>query len=117
MVVRNRLVDAVRFHEAAQRDGRRTSHHETDDVPASGPRPCCGDSPVADEEEVFRELLGEFEEREQLLIRARLEQSASYQDLADQLGYSSRCAAQRAFYSAQTKLLMRLRRRKTDRNQ
>ena len=48
---------------------------------------------------------------EQLLLRARIEQGAKFQDLADQLGYPSRSAARRAFYSAQARLVIRLRQR------
>lgn len=83
MVVRNRLVDAIRFHEAAQRDGRRTmpSVEEADAVsPHSDP---ATDALQADEAESFREILKTLPETEQLLLRARLEQGARFSDLAE----------------------------------
>lgn len=114
MVVRNRLLDAIRFHEAAQRDGRRTrpSVEDSDAVsPHSGPET---DALLADEAESFQEVLKTLPEIEQLLLRARLEQGARFPDLAEQLGYSSPSAARRAFYSAQAQLVIRLRKRLAD---
>ncbi len=108
MVVRNRLLDAIRFHESAQRDGRITSRSPEGLDPA-GPSP----DPVAEAENAeeakdLHETLQTFPEHEQLLLRARLEQGVKFQDLADQLGYPSKAAARRAFYSAQALLVIRL---------
>ena len=63
---------------------------------------------------IFHELLQSFSEPERLLLRGRIEQGAEFQDLADQLGYSSVWAARRAFYAAQTKLLIRFQQRRSD---
>ena len=111
MVVRNRLVDAVRFHEAAQRDGRRTAGEEPegDETPATDER--LEDDPGDEEVDLFLELLATFDEREQLLLRGRLEQDVSFRALAEQLGYSSRSAAQRRFYAAQAKIAVLMRQR------
>jgi RNA polymerase sigma factor (sigma-70 family) len=111
MVVRNRLLDAIRFHEAAQRDGRRTSSSIEDSDPVSPNDGPATDAASADEVDGFQELVSTFPEREQLLLRARIEQGVKFQDLADQLGYSSKSAARRAFYSAQARLVIRLRQR------
>lgn len=111
MVVRNRLIDAVRFHEAAQRDGRRTAPElEDEEAQHQGSGPGT-DAASSEELRHFREIIGTFEEREQLLLRGRLEQDVSFKDLAEQLGYSSRSTAQRVFYAAQAKLVIRLRQR------
>ena len=109
MIVRNRILDAIRFHEAARRDGRRGS------VPAEDSRlPSGEDDPAearATEEEMrrFHDAVGEFPERERLLLRARFEQAESVQNLAEQLGYTSPSAARRAFYAAQARLALMLR--------
>ena len=111
MVVRNRLVDAIRFHESAQRDGRRTAPalDEGDEEPRE-PGPA---SAVLydDELEHFRAVLATFPEREQLLLRGRLEQGLQFSDLAQALGLSSKFAARRAFYAAQALLVIRMRQR------
>lgn len=108
MLVRNRLLDAVRYHESAQRDGRRTRQTPQGlDSPSAGPDP---ESAALDAEEIedFHAVLESFPEHERLLLRARLEQGAMFKNLAAQLGYSSRAAARRAFISAQAQLVIRL---------
>ncbi len=104
MIVRNRILDVIRFHEAAQRDGRRPSYRISDtDVPSSKDDPYWRAS--SDEELVrFHTALEEFSERDRLLIRARLERSASFEELTERLGYSSVSVARRTFYAAQAKL-------------
>ncbi|MCP3915177.1 MAG: sigma-70 family RNA polymerase sigma factor [bacterium] len=114
MVVRNRLMDSIRFHEAARRDGRRThtSPEESElTSPHDGP---ATDVTSAEEMEAFHQVLSSFSEREQLLLRARLEQQAPFRSLADQLGYPSASAARRAFYAAQATLVLRLRQHQLD---
>ncbi len=109
MVVRNRILDAIRFHEAARRDGRRGSVPAEDSgLAAKSDNPAAA---AASEEELerFHAAIRRFPEREQLLLRARFEETASFQELADQLGFGSSSAARRAFYSAQAKLASELR--------
>ncbi len=111
MVVRNRIVDAIRFHEADRRDVRRGTTPATECGLEAAP-----DDPsvsAANQELLERVLqaLAEFEPREQLLVRARLEDTASFADLARQLGYGSESTARRAFYAAQAKLSLALRER------
>jgi RNA polymerase sigma factor (sigma-70 family) len=108
MVVRNRLLDAVRFHQAAQRDGRRTAPMSEDRDPTSPHRGPGTDAVSDDEARQLAEVLATFPEREQLLLRARLEQGVLFQDLADRLGFPSKWAARRTFYAAQAKLVIRL---------
>jgi RNA polymerase sigma factor (sigma-70 family) len=108
-VVRNRIVDAVRYHEAAQRDGRRASPiTQRLDVVSGELDPA--DAVVS--EEAMGQLLvvlAEFEPRVQHLLRARLEGLASFRELAEQLGYGSESAARRACFAAQAKLAVRMR--------
>ena len=113
MMARNRLIDAIRFHEASRRDGRATLP-EGDHVPGSEEHGPATQVASHEEAELFQELLEDFPEREQLLLRARTEQEAQFQELAEQLGYSSAWAARRAFYAAQAKLAIRLRQRMSD---
>lgn len=109
MVVRNRIIDAIRFHEAARRDGRRGAasvpeHDHPSD--AAGP---ASEAASAEQVDRFHEVLATFPEREQLLLRARFEESATFAELTEQLGYSSESTARRAYFAAQAKLAVQLR--------
>lgn len=107
ILVRNRIVDAVRFHEAAARDGRQSSEaleHVEPPVDAS-------DQPVdalvtVEELKRLRSALASLPPREQLLVRARVEGTATFAELAEQLGYGSQTSARRAFYAAQARLVV-----------
>ena len=113
MVVRNRLLDAIRFHESARRDGRRTTPTpEGMDTPSASLDPAA-EAQTAEEANDLHEVLQTFPEHERLLLRARLEQGAVFKDLAEQLGYSSKAAARRAFFSAQALLVIRLGQRRS----
>lgn len=108
MVVRNRILDAIRFHEAARRDGRRASG-DVDDAGLAAPVDDPAEVMASEEDLVrFHEAVNELPEKERLLLRARLEQTASFHELAQRLGYGSTSAARRAFYAAQAKLAVRL---------
>jgi RNA polymerase sigma factor (sigma-70 family) len=108
MVVRNRIVDAVRFHEAGARDGRRSRGVRDD---ADGERDQgdpAQDLVSAEDLERFQAALTTFPERVQLLLRARLERTESFPTLAQRLGYGSASAARRAFSAAQARLALLL---------
>ncbi|MEM6674383.1 MAG: sigma-70 family RNA polymerase sigma factor [Planctomycetota bacterium] len=109
MVVRNRIIDAVRFHEAESRDVRQS--RSPDEVATRrGVEPDPVESAaVADEIERLHATLQELEERERLLLRARLEGDGTFEELASRLGYSSSFAARRAYFAARAKLAVRLR--------
>lgn len=111
MIVRNRIVDAIRFHEAEQRDGRQASSEEHLAAEPGPERDPSEEAVNQDELRRFREVLDEFGERERLLLRARFEGTESFESLARKLGYSSQFAARRAFFAAQGRLLTRLRAR------
>ena len=109
MVVRNRIIDAIRFHEAERRDGRRGAPPVPENEHPSGEdRP---DRTAASSEEIerFHRALSQFPERERLLLRARFEGTASFAELTETLGYSSESAARRAFFTAQARLAVQLR--------
>jgi len=107
-VVRNRILDALRYHEAAQRDGRRI-HSMSADFDAEGVEADPADAAISAEElGTLLAAMADFEPRVQHLLRARIEGLASFRELADQLGYGSESAARRAFFDAQAKLALRL---------
>lgn len=122
MIVRNRLIDAIRFHEAARRDGRRAARTPQVEVLIETEGPVVEEHNSEGVVEAFHLALMAFPERERLLLRARIEQGETFQVLADQLGYASAGIARRAFYSSQALLLVRLQkgrrqnRRETDGN-
>ena len=108
-VVRNRLLDLLRFHEADRRDGRRTQEADDDQIsPDRGP---ATDALAAERRAIFADVLRGFGEREQALLRGRIQHDRGFRELTAELGFSSMSAAQRAFYSAQAQLVLRLKRR------
>lgn len=114
MVVRNRLVDAVRYHEAALRDGRRCQGIDcSDDAASRAAGPATG-AAMLDEMDLLNSIFDTLPESEQLLLRGRFEQEARFVDLAKALGYSSASAAKRVFYAAQAKLTIRMRKALAD---
>jgi len=108
MVVRNRIIDAIRFHQAERRDGRRTRTAPTAFDPAQDGLDPVAEVASTEQVERFFEALAQFEPREQLLLRARFEGVASFEALAAQLGYGSESTARRVFYTAQAKLSLLL---------
>ncbi len=108
MIVRNRVVDAIRFHEAERRDGRRGAHPLDPSLLASTDIGGSSDVEKRDLVERLHGLIDELPERERLLVRARFEGTATFAQLTEQLGYSSVTSARRAFFEAQARLAVRL---------
>lgn len=109
MVVRNRIIDAIRFHEAERRDGRLgVQTAEYDEHSSREGEPV---DELEEQEEIDRlyAALGSLPEREQLLLRARFEETASFPELCERLGYSSVSATRRAYFSAHARLAVALR--------
>ncbi len=108
-VTKHRVVDAIRFHEAVRRDRRREASTvlEIDTLPdAVTP----ADAVVSGEEvALFCSALAGLPQREQILLRERVESGTAFPVLAEELGYPSADAARKAFYAAQAKLVVRLR--------
>lgn len=112
-LVRNRLIDTVRYHEASRRDGRRTERDIDDLVdPDSTPHTSMSRSEAA---ELVGQILKTFPQRDCALLRGRLEDEESFGALAKALGYASADSARKAFAVAQAKLLARLQTAKENR--
>ncbi|MCA8950336.1 MAG: sigma-70 family RNA polymerase sigma factor [Planctomycetes bacterium] len=106
--VRTRLLDLVRFHHAVRRDRRRTTHE--DGALAQHPDP---DQPVrklcADEQvRIYFAILDGFEARERALLVRRLDGEATFEMLAEELGFPTADAARKAFNRLHARLLIRL---------
>jgi RNA polymerase sigma factor (sigma-70 family) len=113
-LTRNRLVDAVRFHEALRRDQRRLGEIHRD-MPDATPDPAfaAGD---ADELRRFHAVLHDLRDRDRALLRGRLEDGESFETLARQLGYASSDSARKCFHVALAGILVRLGRAGADRS-
>ena len=105
-LVRNRLIDTVRHHEAARRDRRRVAD-ELPDVPASERSP---GSKLGgrDDAEQLAAILQTLPERDRSLLRGRLEDEQPFQDLAEALSYASADSPRKAFCAVQARVLAKL---------
>lgn len=108
IIIRNRIVDAVRFHAAERRDVRRGDLAEDATLSIVD-----GEDPF--EHAMEREALARLHEQldqldagSRFLVRARIEGLATFQELADQLGYPSESRARRAFYRLRSRLVIAL---------
>ncbi|MBI1380248.1 MAG: sigma-70 family RNA polymerase sigma factor [Planctomycetaceae bacterium] len=109
-LVRNRIVDAIRLHEAGRRSGRAESPMLAGAAPLP---PSKATDPAAaamqiEQAELVERALCELDPQTRHLVRARIEGLASFRELAEQLGYGSESGARRAFFEAQSKLALRL---------
>lgn len=112
-LVRHRLLDAVRFHEAARRDGRKQIAEPTAGIGqlAAGGReetPTMAAS-LGERAGLVRDALQELPERQRRLLELRLLEDATFPQIRDALGYSSDETARQAFHDAQARLLVKLR--------
>lgn len=112
-IVRHRLLDAVRFHEASRRDHRKSvsgtvagidnltspSHDQTPTLAAS----------LGERASLVREALSVLPERNRVMLEMRLMQEATFPQIKEALGYSSDETARQAFHAAQAKFLVKLR--------
>ena len=107
--MRHRLVDAIRFHEALQRDQRRAEPTSDDVLPGREPEPA---QPLITRDTLNRysEALAALPARERELLDARLaavDAPPTFEELAARLGYPSANAARKAFFLAKARLLRR----------
>lgn len=114
-LVEHRLLDAVRFHEAARRDHRRLTEEPDGGLDAmacgsADPTPSVLAS-VNEQVSVYRAVLATFTEKQRLLLDLRLADDLPFTDIAVRLGIASADAARKAFHEAQAKLLVKLRAR------
>lgn len=110
MVVRNRLIDSIRFHQAARRDRRRLGQGLEGVEAQSHKRGPLTRVRLSEEVQLVQQAFAEFSERERLLLRGRMESRQAFAVLASVLCYPSADAARKAFHSAQANLLIKLRR-------
>jgi RNA polymerase sigma factor (sigma-70 family) len=108
--VRTRLLDLVRFHHAVRRDRRRTTHEDAVLAQKPGPdhpvRKLCAEEQVR----IYFSILDDFDTRERALLVRRLDGEATFENLADELGFPSKEAARKAFNRLHARLLIRLQR-------
>lgn len=113
-LVRRRALDVVRFHRSTPRDCRRHASApdaRNPELLAMLPAPLAtmsipfgGDSL----ESRYRHALASFDPPERDLLQARIEEGLGFTAIADQLGYTSRYAARRAYFAAQARLCLAL---------
>ena len=107
-LTRNRLVDAIRFYEAARRDRRRdeSDGQSVDRVRERGSSP--EDHAIHHEQIArFYRVLASFSERDRTLLRERIEHQRPFEELATMLGFATGDSSRKAFHVAQAKLLSR----------
>jgi RNA polymerase sigma factor (sigma-70 family) len=112
-LVRHRLLDAVRFHEAARRDGRKQIAEPTVGIAQIAPdgreaTPTMAAS-LGERAGLVREALQELPERQRRLLELRLLEDSTFPEIRDALGYASDETARQAFQDAQARLLVKLR--------
>ncbi len=112
-LVRHRLLDAVRFHEAARRDGRKQVGE-----PTAGMAEVAADrrevtptlaASLGERAGLVRDALAELPERQRRLLELRLLEDATFPQIRTALGYASDETARQACLDAQAKLLVKLR--------
>lgn len=105
-LVRNRLIDMVRHHEAGRRDQRRTESASNEALDAE----LSPGSKLSRREDVdvLNGILAKMPERDRALLRGRLEDGESFVTLARSLGYASPDSARKAFAAVQAKVLAKL---------
>lgn len=114
-MVRNRLLDAVRFHEAKKRDARRDARDTDAEVTVDRPDerqvvPALA-AQLAEQAAVLRAVLEELPERQRALVTMRIVDEETFPTIASRLGYASAETARQAFVEAQARLLVKLRAR------
>ncbi len=113
-LVRHRLLDAVRFHEAARRDGRKLQAEPTQGLAVVGDNreatPTLAAS-LGERAGLVRDALAELAERPRRLLELRLLEDATFPQIREALGYASDETARQAFHDAQARLLVKLRMR------
>ncbi|MBL8756713.1 MAG: sigma-70 family RNA polymerase sigma factor [Planctomycetes bacterium] len=112
-LVRHRLLDAVRCHEAACRDGRRQVAEPTVGLQAVATdrreaTPTLAAS-LGERAGLVRAALAELPERQRRLLELRLLEDATFPAIKEALGYASDETARVAFHDAQARLLVKLR--------
>ena len=114
-VCRHRLLDALRYHEAARRDVRR--RHESVNRPTAGFTPVADDptpslaASLEEQVDAYEEVLQGLSASQRQVLRLRLEDEEPFARIAEIMGNASDDAARQAFRAAKSLLLVRLRAR------
>jgi len=114
-VCRHRLLDALRYHEAARRDVRR--RRESVNRQTSGFTPVANDptpslaASLEEQVDVYKEVLQGLSESQREVLRLRLEDEEPFARIAEIMGNASDDAARQAFRTAKSLLLVRMRAR------
>lgn len=117
-LVRHRLIDAVRFHEADRRDARRSQGEDgVADAPAHRDATPTLAASLAERAGLVQQALAEMPERHRRLLELRLLEGATFPVVAAALGYASAESARQACLDAQARLLVKLRARGFGRTQ
>lgn len=105
-IVRHRILDAVRHHAAARRDYRRNAF-DVDDTRWMALLPARNHDSRADFAAAdFAPSLAPLSLAQRRILRARVERHLTFEEIAAELGYTSRYAARRAFFAAQAQWLV-----------
>ena len=114
-LVRHRLLDAVRFHEAARRDSRKQVSDPTAGLAAvaedQGEATPTLAASLAERAGLLRDAMQEIPERWRRLLEMRLQEDMTFPEIAKALGYASEETARQALVEAQARLLVKLRAR------
>lgn len=112
-LVRHRLLDAVRFHEAGRRDQRRNAANPTvglsERLPSGREDTPTMAAALSERAQLVHEAMEQMPERHRRLLQLRLMEGATFAEVKDALGYSSDETARQAFHAAQARLLVKLR--------
>ena len=112
-LVRHRLLDAVRCHEAARRDVRKQVAEPTAGLAgvaadAREVTPTLAAS-LGERASLVRQALAELPERQRRVLELRLLEDATFPQIREALGYASDETARQACLDAQARLLVKLR--------
>lgn len=117
-IVKHRLVDAMRYHEASRRDARRRVEQPTEDSTRAGSIQAAGRdatpsiaASIGEQLGIYNDVMAEMPAKQRRLLELRMEKEESFSAIADVLGIASADAARQAFRLAKARLLVRLRAR------
>jgi len=114
--VTHRLLDTIRFHEAARRDGRRVGRVR-DPHSVDAPSDATSPTNVAarhEEADAVQSAIATLGERDRDLLEMRFRREATYAQIAAALDIPSEDAARKAVRAAQARLMVKLRARGLD---
>ena len=104
-LVRNRLIDSIRHYQAGRRD-QRMLFDGIDAALSESMSPFSRVRSGEDADEMQR-VLSTLKDRDRALLRGRIEDGESFQQLATALGYASADSARKAYCAIQARLLTR----------